>query len=109
MMWQAKLAAAAICAAVFFGGVAGYGQHRYSAGYAAAEKRAAQQQQTDIEQMRQAQYRASATYQAAKAEREAAERLNRETLAKLAQSADYQRDCFDDSGLRQLQKAIGGD
>lgn len=75
MMLQTKLMAAATVAAVLFGGLRAYGSSRYQDGYAAAETKAAQQQSAAAETLREQQHRASQTYQQAKAEREAAERI----------------------------------
>ena len=106
-MWKVKLAAAATVAAVLFGGLWAYGNSRYQDGYAAAEVKAEKQQSAATEILREQQHRASQTYQQAKAEREAAERIHHETLQKLAQSPDYGKPCFDADGLQQLNDTIG--
>lgn len=87
--------------------VCAFGVKSYYAGYAAAEAEAKTQQSATTEILREQQHRASQTYQQAKAEREAAERIHHETLQKLAQSPDYDKLCFDADGLRQLDETIG--
>ena len=79
----------------------------YCGGYTAAETKAQQENQAAAEQLRQAQYRASQTYQAAKAEREAAEKLRKRKVHEITQRDSYQRDCIDADGLRELNAAIG--
>ena len=87
--------------------VCAFGVKSYYEGYAAANAKAEQQQSAATEILREQQHRASQTYQQAKAEREAAERIHHETLQKLAQSPDYGKPCFDADGLQQLNETIG--
>lgn len=82
-----------------------WGESRYHDGYRAAEAKAEKQRNEAAEQINQQKYQASKTYQAAKAEREAAQQIRKDFIRELAQTADYRRLCFDAGGLQQFDAA----
>lgn len=85
-----------------------YGKAQYDKGYIAAQTEISQEI-AKAERERAAKVQAAShDYQTKKAENEIKERVRYVEVQKIVEKPVYSHVCFDDDGLRELNRAIGG-
>lgn len=104
MQWKITLAAALLCALV--SGSLIYGQIQYRKGYAAATEKISSDLAKAAQRQAQKAHAADTAYQRYKAQNAAAERTQYVEVEKIIEKPVYRNICFDDDGLRELNRAI---